>query len=406
MKEQTRKELQQMMADYRQPAPEISWVELEKALALGKQTRQEAKTVKMWPRRIAVAAVALLVAGMGWQLLRQEQTEIPSKQHVVAKVSEGHVASAITAEKVKQGRGKVAVLNAKSVEPVLRSAVDDKKSHLTATVDNHAQVGDQQPTDQSQRAEQKQPAGQQRHQQVLYPSDLSRHSIRAKGRLTAKAYLANTMGGSNSYNSFPLLMSAGVYGDTNSDMNSVNDMPLYEQQPESEENIYYHQPIRFGLSLRYQLNDRWSVEGGLSYTYLTSDITYRSASFSYIAEQRLSYVGVPISASYRIWGNRHFGIYASAGTVIEKMVKGSRSTQVLTGNQTEPSQTEDLSIHPLQLSLTGTVGAEYNIGNTFGIYAEPGIAYHFDNHSAVPTYYQDKPLGFNLNIGIRFNLNK
>ena len=41
-----------------------------------------------------------------------------------------------------------------------------------------------------------------------------------------------------------------------------------------------------------------------------------------------------------------------------------------------------------------------------GIYAEPGVAYYFDNESSLPTIYQEKPFNFNLNMGLRFNLGK
>ncbi len=438
MKEQTRKELQQKMADYRQPAPEISWDELEKALALNRQAQPKAKTVMMWPRRIAVAAAVLLVAGIGWQVLRQEEAASPSRQDVVAKAGKNVETPVLAGEEADDahatygqklltppltpplhGRGKAtgrrvsgnaaAALIAEAKETVSPSAEDDKDSNLIVSEVIDAQDGEQQQIGQNQQAEQKHQAGQyQQHtQQVIYPSDLHHHSTHASNRLTAKAYMANTMAGSNSYNSFtPMLMDANAYGETNSDMNGEISMPLYEQQPEMEEGIHHHQPIRFGLSLRYQLNDRWSVEGGLSYTYLSSDITHDYLTYINEIEQRLSYVGIPLSANYLLWSNRHFSVYASAGGIIEKMVKGSRSTQTVTGNQPEPSQKESVSIHPLQLSLTGAVGAEYNLGNAFSIYAEPGVAYHFDNHSAIPTYYQDKPLGFNLNIGLRFNLNK
>ena len=50
------------------------------------------------------------------------------------------------------------------------------------------------------------------------------------------------------------------------------------------------------------------------------------------------------------------------------------------------------------------MGAELKLDNRFNIYAEPGLSYYFDNKSSVPTIYQDKPLNFNLNIGIRINI--
>ena len=51
MKEETRKEIRQKMADYRQPAPEVSWDVLEKALAGNKPARK----VALWPKRVAAA---------------------------------------------------------------------------------------------------------------------------------------------------------------------------------------------------------------------------------------------------------------------------------------------------------------------------------------------------------------
>ena len=37
------------------------------------------------------------------------------------------------------------------------------------------------------------------------------------------------------------------------------------------------------------------------------------------------------------------------------------------------------------------------------LFVEPDIGYYFDNHSSIPTFYQEKPLSFNLNLGLRFS---
>ena len=42
-----------------------------------------------------------------------------------------------------------------------------------------------------------------------------------------------------------------------------------------EESVNHRLPVRIGLSLRYRLNDRWSIESGLAYTRLRSDINLR-----------------------------------------------------------------------------------------------------------------------------------
>ena len=73
MKEQWKKQMQQKMADYRESDIEVSWAELEEALAAN---RRQAKTIPLWGRRVAAAAAILLVAGAGFWLLRQTETAV------------------------------------------------------------------------------------------------------------------------------------------------------------------------------------------------------------------------------------------------------------------------------------------------------------------------------------------
>ena len=75
MKEQWKKQMQQKMADYRESDIEVSWAELEEALAAN---RRQTKTLPLWGRRMAAAAAILLVAGAGFWLLRQTE---PAVQH-------------------------------------------------------------------------------------------------------------------------------------------------------------------------------------------------------------------------------------------------------------------------------------------------------------------------------------
>ena len=67
MKEQWRKELQDKMADYQQPAPLLSWDELEQVVAA--QQRPAKKVVFYRQRWIAVAAVGILCVGVAVSLL-------------------------------------------------------------------------------------------------------------------------------------------------------------------------------------------------------------------------------------------------------------------------------------------------------------------------------------------------
>ena len=166
--------------------------------------------------------------------------------------------------------------------------------------------------------------------------------------------------------------------------------------------VNHHQPIRFGLLLRYAFNDRWSIESGLSYAQLSSNINYTFTSYIIEIEQRLKYIGIPVNVNYQLWSSRYFSVYASVGGMAEKMVEGKQHMVA-----TKPSkQVEDgsVSIRPLQFSVNGGMGAEFKLVDWMSLYAEPGVGYWFDNGSDVPTYYQDKPFSFNLNVGLRFTI--
>ena len=443
MKEQTRKDMQQKLADYRQPAPDISWSELETALAANRKPNR----IPMWARLTAAAAVVLVVAGLGWQLLKtdnhtneqektastaisstndstEETTAQDETQQAATEQDEDDGLSPLQ-DRIHEPRlvARVENMTENHEDETAASAVGTENADAAGVVDSHDET--EQPTPQDhQTAEQQDVVNTEKKppikQHVVDPSMLQRRLAAQKNRLTAKVYYSNSFSDFNSMTAVPqpeMAYAATFYVNLN-DSNSMDNAsskemaaasgingnqhaengPLPKRAPNAvnKEHADHHQPIRLGLSVRYQLTNRWSVETGLTYTYLSSDIKQKYADnpFLFMKEQKLHYIGIPVNAEYMLWENKHFNVYASAGATVEKMVKGRRESK-------NSSQTEKVSIHPLQFSLNCAAGAELKLGNTFSIYAEPGLAYYFDNHSNVPTYYQDKPLGFNMNLGVR-----
>ena len=193
---------------------------------------------------------------------------------------------------------------------------------------------------------------------VIYPTDLHQRK-HIDNRLTAKVYMSSTM------------------ADSQIKTNSQPNSPIIDNH-----NIHHYQPMRFGLSLRYRITDRWSIESGLSYTRLSSDISTTVDGVTTVTEQHLNYIGLPLNISYDLWKSNHFGLYVTAGGTIEK----------------------SLDTSPWQFSLNGAVGAEYKLTDFFSLYAEPGLGYYFKDGSTTPTIFQDRPLNINLSFGLRFNL--
>jgi len=451
MKEETRKEIRQKMADYRQPAPEVSWDVLEEALAKNKPARK----VPMWPKRVAAAVAVLLLAGLWWQTLKlgnqtnMENTGTEMAQNQPSPTlekqgnNEGDLAGAEDSrsqsageqpetkliqidgqkmEKQNPTAGKSILPVGVSTDPETKEQEEDAnpdevKQQVTGNPSQESIVKPHQQTVDDSKQENKTPPTRQR-QQTVYPQDIQRGGVRMGKKLTAKVYLSNTLAGgdfnagsgsvnTNRQSSSVMPMSNPISHDSNGGYFLLGgNPPVTNVQPPVAESIHHSQPVRVGMSVRYPLSERWSVEGGLSYTYLSADITRQVNGNVSKTDQQLSYVGVPVNMNYTLWGNRHLSVYASAGGTVEKMVKGKRTTKDITDGTEGPAHTESVSIRPLQLSVNGAIGAEYHIDQTLSIYAEPGVSYHFDNHSTVPTFYQDKPVGFSVNLGLRLNLNR
>lgn len=156
-------------------------------------------------------------------------------------------------------------------------------------------------------------------------------------------------------------------------------------------------PVKGGLSLRYSLDDRWSVQTGVNYSYHSSEIEMGGEDI----DQQLHFIGVPVAVGYNVWGNRHVNVYLTAGGEVEKLVKGRRTVSY-TGQQCN----EDVKMSRPQLSVQLSAGAEYRATRAVSLYIEPGVSYHFDNGSGVSTIYSDKPFEFGLSMGVRVDINR
>ena len=143
----------------------------------------------------------------------------------------------------------------------------------------------------------------------------------------------------------------------------------------------HHLPLRFGLSLQYQLNDRLSLLSGINYTYLYSEFSiplYQSANY----DQKLHYLGLPIGLSWRLLTASRFHLYLAGGMMLEKC----------------------LNEKPWQWSVNGSAGAEYAITSLLGVYLEPSLGYYFSDGTQFEHYYKEHPLAPSIEFGLRLHV--
>ena len=148
----------------------------------------------------------------------------------------------------------------------------------------------------------------------------------------------------------------------------------------------HHQPVSFGLSVRKSLPKGFSVETGLTYTLLSSDVKRQGD--NKMQTQKLHYIGIPLRANWNFLDKKLVTLYVSGGGMVEKCVYGKLGS-------------EKETVKPLQFSVSGGVGAQINATKRLGIYVEPGVAYYFNDGSDIQTIRKENPFNFNIQAGVR-----
>lgn len=168
---------------------------------------------------------------------------------------------------------------------------------------------------------------------------------------------------------------------------------------------HHDMPVKLGVSLRYDIDTRWSVMTGVNYSYLSSSITVKELSEESFSKQKLHYISVPIMVSYSVWRTKNFNVYMAAGGEAAKLVKGKAAVEEVSYSSTAPTKHDKkITERRLQYSLSGLAGVEFNATDRMSVYAEPGFTYFFDNHSPVVNIYKDKPAQITINLGLRLDL--
>lgn len=181
---------------------------------------------------------------------------------------------------------------------------------------------------------------------------------------------------------------------------------IYNQGQEVKTEYKHHLPVRIGLNIAYALSDRLSLESGVSYTRLSSDMKDGTSTNFISGSQNLDYVGIPLSLKYKALSYGAFDLYAATGILAEQCVNGKTSKDFVIEGNVKKTEQQNIHSRPLQLSANAAVGLQFKIADNIGIYAEPGLSYFFDDNSSLNTIYKEKPLNFNLNIGFRYEIEK
>lgn len=390
MNEKWKEQMRAKMEDYTEHPPRMNWAEIERDVARRRAAGRRRAMAIVWSRRAAAVAVAVVIVTASVRLAMPgdrtqttaQQTATPARPAATATTATTPAATPAQLATLAPGGNTTATTRAAATTttpaPQLMAQADTPTPSTTPTP----------PTPPTTPTTTTPPTTTPKSSTLPAAGDnLPLPERKRRPRLALGAYLANAPSSQTDIGS-PVMMlaSANPIGTYDMSMSSEAVNNALRLSTESETSVRHSTPVRVGLSLRYSLGQRWSIETGLTYTYLHSEITHRRDDATRTEDQRLHYVGIPVALSYSLWTTGRLSVYASANAMAEKCVGGTHT------------------VSRPQFSAGAALGAELSLGAGFAVYAQPGVTYRFDNHSTTPTIYKDRPTDFNLDIGVRFNL--
>ena len=153
----------------------------------------------------------------------------------------------------------------------------------------------------------------------------------------------------------------------------------------------HRQPVRISLFISREFGAASALESGLVYSIHRTEYAF-AASGAASNVRTLHYLGIPLNYRWNMVARPRFDAYLKAGAMAEKCLGGTNDIYLKPDTKT------------VCLSLNGAAGAEYLVSDHLGIFAEPGVSYYLPNDSYTISIYNDNPLSFSLNAGVRFRL--
>lgn len=183
-------------------------------------------------------------------------------------------------------------------------------------------------------------------------------------------------------------------------------MEMLSSNRASSFEAHHSAPVRVGVTFAWEMTPHLSLTSGLNWTSLSSTFEESTSSVRNYTQQNLGYLGVPlrVEAGFQPW--KGLRLYAGAGGMVEKSLLAHSVTSSYIGDYLEDSVSGHPDTGGLLWSVGASAGAEYRFNRSLGLYFAPGIEYHFDNGSEVKSAYTEKPLHWNVALGVRFNFGK
>ena len=167
------------------------------------------------------------------------------------------------------------------------------------------------------------------------------------------------------------------------------------------EHEQHDKPITFGISLTKNIGKNWSLGTGIQYSLLKSNFTLGEGEYFINRVQKVHYLGIPLSTSYKWFNSKNWSAYSSVGIIFNIPMYGKNNEQYVTGT-TVPFKDSWHFTPSVQWSVGVGTGLQYNFAPNWSMYLEPSFNWYIPNGSTVHTIWTEHPFSISVPFGIRF----
>lgn len=167
------------------------------------------------------------------------------------------------------------------------------------------------------------------------------------------------------------------------------------------EHEQHDKPITFGISLTKNIGKNWSLGTGIQYSLLKSNFTLGEGEYFINRVQKVHYLGIPLSTSYKWFNSKNWSAYSSAGIIFNIPMYGKNNEQYVTGI-TVPYKDSWHFIPSVQWSVGVGTGLQYHFAPNWSIYLEPSFNWYIPNGSTIHNIWTEHPFSVTVPFGIRF----
>lgn len=377
------------------------------------------KTLYYWA---AAAVVSLLMITGSVYLFNHEQSDLPIAKEIIehTKEIENHiiedkkVIAEVSETSVKQDENKTKKMNVSVVRPPAKSQGKRTmiSSHANVVPEVNMLSAKKMQTDsivtadfaqqlltEDAKTEDIQVLAEKESQNKVLIADAT--PVIKKKKSTASRKWGFGMGGGGlsigADNTVPQYMMKSALL-TSDQLLSMNAPFFNEELPKTD--VHHKTPVSFGLSVSRYLNNRFSLQTGLNYSFLSSEWT-TNGSYHGEVKQKLHFIGIPLSVAYKIAEWNRFQVYAAAGAMAEVNVAGKQRSKFFFDDKEISVVSERVRMKEWLWSVNARAGVSYPLIRFVSAFAEVGAGYYFDNGSSIETIHSEKPFNVNFQLGFR-----